>query len=756
MPRASRQHESSRSADLRRLAAIAVLFLAVATAIYGQTATFRFLGYDDPFYVVNNRHVHEGLSWSGLAWAWTSVRAFWHPLTWMSHQLDWQLYGNRPAGHHVSNVIYHLAGILAALMAWYRLTGKVWPAALIAGLLLVHPLRAESVAWVAERKGLLATLFWMLGLWAYAEYARRPSWARYALVAGCMAAGLLCKPTLVTFPCALLLLDLWPLGRWKPWTPPDLSARGPYLVADPPLAQRSLPALLLEKLPLFAIVAAASGVAVLAEQEFGALDWIPQLTLASRVENAVIVYWLYLAKFVLPAGLSFFYRHPGNAVSPVAAAVAAMALLAVTVVCVLQVRRRPFALVGWLWFLGTLLPVIGLVQIGGHRMADRYADVPMIGIYALLAYALAELVARVPAAREPVVAACVAVFGALGAVSYQQASYWHDDERLIEHALAVDPDNYVALTNRARRAMDEQRFTDAIADCRRALAIHPYNAAAASNLGLALDRVGEHDEALSWLRKAVELAPQAAINRMNLALGLAGRDQMAEAEAEFRAAVDADPDNVPVRRNFAVFFAQQRRFEEAVAMFRSILTIEPDNLLDRGNLARTMLAQGDLDGAITVTTEVLARDAKFGESYALRADALARQGKAPEAVADFGRASQLGALPPAMLMRLVWIFAADPRPEVRNPEQALALAERLARMTGQRDPAALDALAMALAATARFDDAIRTARDGADLARRAGRAPVAAILEQHLGLYTRRQPLAANYAELATAWDRAG
>ena len=430
-------------------AALAISVLA----LYAQTHRFEFINLDDYHFLVYRPIVRSGLTWDGFRWAMSSVEADWHPLMWLSHMLDFSVFGPDPGPQHLVNAGLHAANGVLLFLTLRALSRALWPSALVAALFALHPLRAESVAWLSERKDVLSGLFWMLTLLAYAAFARRPSAARYALVGAAVVLGLMSKTMLVTLPFVLLLLDLWPLGRLRlAGNPLPDCAGGPAPAAAGGDAHRPLRVarLVLEKLPLVAIAAAASGLTVLAQQSMDAFRSLDQMSTAWRVVNAPLAYGTYLYQTLWPTRLAVIYPHPamiagtrlGDYLWP--AAGATVLLASVTVLCVAAARRRPYLLVGWLWYLVTLVPVVGVVQVGHQSHADRYTYLPMIGVYIMVAWGLRDAIARWPGLRVPAVGGGALVLVALAALSWGQIGTWQNSRRLFEHAIAVTDDNYYA------------------------------------------------------------------------------------------------------------------------------------------------------------------------------------------------------------------------------------------------------------------------------------------------------------------------
>jgi protein O-mannosyl-transferase len=411
------------------LAVCGFLLLAVA-AVFGQTAYHRFIYYDDPEYICWNSHVTAGLTSQGVAWAMTTFHAYnWHPLTWLSHMLDCELYGLEPGGHHLTNVIWHAASAILLFLSLRRMTNALWPSAWVAAVFAIHPLRVESVAWVSERKDVLSGFFFMLTLWFYARYVERPkSWGRYLLVAASFALGLTAKPMLVTLPFVLLLLDYWPLGRLGP-----LRGASRKDEADLPEPDRRLGRLLLEKIPLFVLAAASCVVTLIAQR--GAMRTLKQLDLSERLANAAVAYVAYLGKMLHPAELAVYYPLPRQPL-PAGEVIAAVTLLLTISTTVFAVRRTcPYLLFGWVWYLGTLVPVIGLVQVGTQKMADRYTYLTQIGLYMAIAWGAADMAGAKPYRRWGFAAVSALVLAGLMRCAWKQTQLWRDSDTLWNHTI---------------------------------------------------------------------------------------------------------------------------------------------------------------------------------------------------------------------------------------------------------------------------------------------------------------------------------
>jgi protein O-mannosyl-transferase len=453
---------------------LALVLAATTLVVYAPVEGNGFVAYDDNDVYVGDPHVHEGLSRASLAWAFSTGHSYWHPLTWVSHMLDCEVYGLDPAGHHRTSLLLHTAGTVVLFLALRALTAAAWPSALVAALFALHPLNVESVAWVSERKNVLSGLFTALALLAYGAYARRPGTARYLAVSAAVLAALLSKPMAVTLPLLLLLLDFWPLGR---------------------LGRVPLGRLILEKLPLLAIAGVASVLTVRSQQVMGAMIPMETVPLPARLANALVSYVLYGFKMLWPARLAAFY--PQREQAPAAVLGAALLLLGLSAVVAWRARRAPYLAFGWLWSLGTLVPVIGIVQVGSQAMADRYAYIPLIGLFVAIAWSGAALASRQPFARPILAGAALLILLACAVRTRQQIGVWHDSLSLFSSSVKAVPDAWVAQYNLGDALLAEHRYAEAAAAYRRTIQAEPRFARAHNNLGMALDSQGRTQEAIA-------------------------------------------------------------------------------------------------------------------------------------------------------------------------------------------------------------------------------------------------------------------
>ncbi len=555
--------------SVRRRALLAGLLFVLVAGIFMPAVTHDFITYDDPAYVTENPHVTAGLTWNGVRWAFRSTEASnWHPLTWLSHMADCQLFGLHPWGHHLTSVLLHAANAVLLFSFLQTMTGAPWRSLFVAALFGIHPLHVESVAWVSERKDVLSTTFMLLALCAYARRFHRRSGGSsasmgfYGASLLCFALGLMAKPMLVTLPFVLLLLDFWPLRRW-----PGSSPGARWL-------------LILEKLPFLAVSAASSAVTLWAQQKGGAVASVEDFTLPVRLANALTSYGWYLAKVMVPTKLAVFY--PFFAARPplwqITVSVAVLA--AVTATSVALRRRQPYLLVGWLWYLGTLVPVIGLVQIGGQALADRYSYVPLVGVFIMAAWGIPDAIAPLARRRWPWGIAAGAALAACAVVASRQLAYWKNGVSLFHHALAVTTKNWVAHANLAA-TLSKTSTPEANAELEATLRILAEFAETYNKKGIELEqRPGHLPEAIRQFRTAVQILPVLAGPHFNLGIALAKTPGgMPEAINELRITTQLKPEYVAAHRNLATALANTRGADaEAVAEYGTVLRLAPNDL----------------------------------------------------------------------------------------------------------------------------------------------------------------------------------
>ena len=585
------------------------LSILVLAAYWGVTGN-DFINYDDPAYVTWNRHVQRGLSFEELAWSFTTLATGnWHPLTWLSLMLDRELYGMNAAGYHWTNLVLHLLSGLVLFVVLTRMAGYPWRSVVVAGLFLIHPLHVESVAWVAERKDVLSGLFWMLTIWGYARYSERPEAGRYLIVILFFVLGLLSKPMVVTLPFVLVLLDYWPLGRMD---------RGKMI------------RLLYEKAPLFLLSAASSMITFIAQKEGEAVASLQNLPFTARMGNAVVSYAGYLVKTIWPYNLAIFYAHP---VTWPAREIflSFILLILMTVAVILKRRRCPYLLVGWLWYLGTLVPVIGLVQVGAQAMADRYTYLPLIGIFIMVAWASAELLQNSRFRRVIWGACAVAAMVLLFLTTQVQIGYWKNSITVFRHALRVTEKNYQAHNNLARALTNEKKYTEAEQHYREAIRINPNYLPPYLNLGLTWIEQGNLEEAMSGFTEALKVKPgdgDALISRGNL---FSQKGLWDKAIAEYRMALKQKPYDSTLHNNFGLALTHKGLMNQAIEEYRTAIRLAPEHAGAHNNLAMLLMGQGQIDEAVSHFREAIRYQPDYVNAHYQLSRALNRMGLSTEA-----------------------------------------------------------------------------------------------------------------------------
>ncbi len=632
---------------------VGALVAALTMVAFAPVVGYDFVNFDDPLYVTANPTVQRGLTVANVRWAFTATAAGnWHPLTWLSHMADWQLFNAAAAGHHVTSLLLHVTNAVLLFLVLESATGALWPSAVVAALFGVHPLHVESVAWVAERKDVLSTSFLLLGLRAYVAYVQRGGIMRYTAVAVSLALGLMAKPMLVTFPLLLLLFDYWPLAR---------RARGLF-------------ALVIEKLPLLALALADAAITVVAQRGVGAVRSTGAFPLPARFANAALAYVAYLRKTLWPTDLAYFYPYP-SAFNGwwVAAAVAALA--GISIFAFTLARRAPYLVVGWLWYLGTLVPTIGLIQVGHQSMADRYTYVPLIGVFLAGVFAVRAVAERLHLSPRLLAAAVLVTLGACVLVTRAQAAHWRTSIALFTHALAVTADNYMAheglgeaLVTEGRRDEAIDHFREAVrlaptfveahlaladalleqhdratamAHYTEALRLKPDDATLHTKLGNALWHAGNAGDARVHFEEAVRLAPDDAETLSNLGAVLQTLGKRDEALARFEAAVRLDPSNATARGNLGFALAESGRLDEAARELEEAIRLQPAFANAHFNLGNVLFTRGRLADAAGQYEQTLAANPQYAEAHNNLGVALERLGRPAEARPHFAEALRL-------------------------------------------------------------------------------------------------------------------
>jgi len=608
-----------------RLDFLVCLFLVITTlVVYWQVRDHEFIGYDDVRYVTKNPRVQGGLSLEGIIWAVTSKSVGnWHPLTWLSHMLDVQLYGMKAGGHHLTNLLFHILNTLLLFLVFRRMTGALWRSAFIAALFALHPLHVESVAWIAERKDVLSTFFWMLTMGAYVWYVERPGFLRYLPVLLFFILGLMAKPMLVTLPFVLLLIDYWPLNRFQFGQSSGGGSK----------KQRSLALRLVwEKIPLFALAAASSVVTLIVQQTGGAVSSFSAYPLNIRLANAMVSYVGYIGKMVWPSNLAVLYPHPGSL--PAWQIAGACLFLVFTSFAVIRavMRRQPWFAVGWLWFIGTLIPVIGLVQVGSQAMADRYTYVPLIGIFIIVAWGLPELASGWRYRKVVISTMAVACLSILMATTWLQIHHWKNSIMLFERALAVTDNNYVLHNNLGVAFFLQRKVGKAIDHFSEAMKINPGFVDARINMAIALAKKGKMDEAIGYLSEALKINPDSDKAHINLGVALAKLGRTADAIHHYSEALRINPEFDEAHNNLGVALASQEKLDEAIDHYFEALRINPRYAEVHNNLGSVLFQKGKTNEAVVHFQEALRIRRGFEKAHNNLEKALAFQKRMTKAV----------------------------------------------------------------------------------------------------------------------------
>jgi tetratricopeptide (TPR) repeat protein len=614
---------------------ICVALVLLTLGAYWRVLGCQFVDYDDATYVTANRWVQAGPTLSSVKWALTALYAGnWHPLTWISHMLDWRIYGANPLGHHLTNLILHALSALLLFLLIRRMTGSTWRSAFVAALFAVHPLHVESVAWVAERKDVLSTLLWILIMHAYVSYVRHPGRGRYMLVMLLFVLGLAAKPMLVTVPLTLLLLDYWPLGRLDFGKPKQTGQA------------RTIWQLAWEKTPFLALSGASCVVTFIAQQRGSAVMGVENASIGARVANALVSYVAYLVKMFWPAKLAVLYPHPFGTIPTWQVIGSALLLVAISILVLRAARTRPYLAVGWLWYIITLIPVIGLVQVGVQAMADRYTYIPLIGIFIALAWGIADLVGPVGRVRQVGRGGALVTVLVLAAGTWHQTGYWKDSLTLFQRAVDVTERNFIAETGLGV-ALNKQGETDeAIGHFERAIEINPGFDKSHYNLATVAFQWGETDKAVEHFTEALRINPDYAEAHHGLGLVFRMQGQPDEAEYQFQEAIRLKPDYAEAHNDLGALMAQQGRLDEAMVHLYDAVRYAPGFAEAHCNLAFGLALRNETDAAIAEYERAIEADPDYVQAHGGLAVALYTAGRYAEAWEEVRLCRQYGANPP--------------------------------------------------------------------------------------------------------------
>lgn len=740
-----------------RLGWIGLALAALTIALYSPVFHYDFLTFDDQIYVTENPYVRSGLNSNSLAWAFqTSTSGNWIPVTWISHMLDIACYGARAGGHHATNVLIHAANVVLLFLLLRNLTGAIWKSALVAALFAWHPAHVESVAWVAERKDVLSSFFGLLSLLAYTQYARNLKshtsdfkwWYGAALLL--FTCGLMAKSMLVTLPFVMLLLDWWPLGR---------------------MTRPAWPRLFVEKTPWLVLSIACCVVTVWAQQRSSAVASAAEISVGHRLVHALASYFDYLLMLVFPHGLAIFYPYP-NRENALHVEGGAVALMAISLTALVLARKKPWLAAGWFWFLGMLVPVIGLVQVGDQAMADRYTYLPSIGIFIVVVWWGGEWAMRIPAVKWMAPLVLLLLLTA----TWRQIHFWRDTKTVFERAVDVTQDNYLALSLLGSLRTEQGDVDGGMELYRQALTVKPGYAKAHFFLAHALELQGKtneavkeyetslrlspsfepahiflgvllgkeklYDQAAAQYEEVLKMNPRSATAHNDLAHILQTEGRLDESAAHYLAAIKYDSSLAQAHNNLGVLYLQKGQLAEAAAQLREALRLSPGNAETEYNLGVALNDGQQWSEAAALFQRGATQESNNAVAQYQYGLALAHLGRTREAMARYARALLLTPDYPEALDALAWIAATAARAEFRNPPQAAALAERACELTHRRQPEMLLTLAAAAAANGRFQDAAPILAQGRQLAAEQGKKDLVAKADQLSASFAAGKPLA--------------
>ncbi len=620
----------NKSRDIQHKLLISLFLVVSILVVYQQIRNFDFVNFDDDLYISENSQVQAGLSVEGVIWAFSSFSsANWHPLTWLSHMLDYELYGLNPMGHHWTNLQLHMANALLLFFLFFKMTRAFWQSAFVAALFALHPLHVESVTWVAERKDVLSTFFGMLAIWSYYRYIKNPHIINYLLIMLFLSFGLMAKPMLVTLPFVLLLLDFWPLERFN-YNPSQQHS----------ISSKRFIRLVWEKMPLFVIVSISVVLTFMAQHRGGAVGSLKYFPIKMRISNALVSYVRYIGKAIWPQKLSVFYPYPDF----IPAWQTIGAALMIVGVCCLAVRyskQYPYIAVGLFWYLGTLVPVIGLIQAGSQAMADRYTYIPLIGIFIIVAWGVWDLFEKWRRRKEILAVAAVIILSILTVRTYFQVSHWKNAITVFENAVRVTEKNYTAYNNLGTAYGKKNNYDKAISSYNKALNIKPDYTAALFNIGTAFMAKGNFDKAVSYFNRTLKIDPKYINVHNNLGDIFFSRRKFDKAYFHFNEILKIDPEYADAHSNLANVLTAQERLDEAVFHYKQALRIKPDHTDAHYNFGTLLVRQKKIDQAVVHFAEAIKIDPDYVKAYNYIGVILAQKGKPKKAGLFFSKAIQI-------------------------------------------------------------------------------------------------------------------
>lgn len=576
------------------------LALIVILPFY-QTSQFNFVIYDDSLYIMSNKNIQAGFNWNSISWAFTTMFGVnWHPLTWLSLILDYKMYGMNAGGYHVTSMLIHLVNSVLLFLILGRMTGQLWQSGFVAALFAVHPLHVESVAWVMERKDVLSAMFWLLTMGTYVYYVASPSWKRYIWVVVAFVLGLMSKPMLVTLPFVLLLLDYWPLRRFQ-------DGAGVFIDGW---------RLFLEKVPLLVLSAAVSAITIYGQGSIGAIKSLENFGLPERMANVTISYWEYVFKMLWPVKLACFYPYPTS----FSIFVVVLSLVFLGAVCFFSfryIRTVPYLGVGWFWFLGTLVPVIGIIQVGSQAMADRYTYIPLIGLFIVIAWGIPDLLKGNPIYRYFVPVAAGTTILLMVILTYEQTGVWKDTRALFEHAIAVTENNYVAHNNLGTYLMKHKCLGEATSHFEKVVRIKPDNEKYLNNLGIALFQQNKYKESMTYYLRAIAVNPRFADTYYNAGDACLFNGRENEAIEYYQKGIQLRPGDAiaaVAENNMAEILIHQKKLDEAIIYLRAAIKHHPNYAVARNTLALVLVRKNRIGEAINELKEALRINPQYTEA----------------------------------------------------------------------------------------------------------------------------------------------
>jgi protein O-mannosyl-transferase len=625
-----------------------LLLVSTLVLIYSQVKSFEFVNFDDPIYVTGNMFIRHGFTLDGIACAFNGIYAsMWHPLTWISHMMDIQLFGMDPGMHHLTSVVLHILNSILLFFLFERMTGTLWRSAAVAALFALHPIHVESVAWISERKDVLSTFFLILTMLSYYRYTRTRTIGSYLLVVVTYSLGIMAKPMLVTLPFLLLLLDFWPLRRQELFPYADSLQAAKDVI--PLINLKGAFKLVLEKAPLMIMAFVVSGVTYYAQLNGGVVNSLDRVPAATRLQNIITAYATYLGKMIWPMHLAVYYPYRWH-FSIVAITAYILFLSIVTIAALISARRSPYFTIGWFWYMGVLVPVVGIVQVGSQAMADRYSYISLVGIFVIIVWGLTDLIGRTRLARAALLAALIVVLVSFAGLSWIQVGTWKDSETLFSHAIAVTKDNHMAHNNLGVALYERGDVEGAMEEYRESLRIMPSYVNANCNLGLALAGRKLYAEAFNYYQKCIHIKPEYSEAHYNMGVALSDMGRKNDAIVQYREVLKNYPKHENAHNNLGTLLAEKGDLEGAIYHYRKAIETNPYNVRSRLNLADVWMRLNRKDDAAFQIYKALAAEprnpylyTRIGDIYSQKKDmvrAIDAYQKALTIAPEFSKARQ--------------------------------------------------------------------------------------------------------------------